>query len=225
MPTTTHPLFLLSTPFILWHCFWQYPTTPRPKAYPRVNFPPKKYQWYQDDICPFTFRFPVYAQVSYDTIFFDTIPEDPCWVNLYIPDLQATWHLTLKSLNKYPLEYLIQQSFTLAYQHSEKAEYIRTSEIHDSSRQLYGTLFYIGGDAASNIQFYLTDQIHWFVRGALYIRTTPNKDSLKPVIAFLQKDLDTLLTTFHWKPRQLHGQRHQSSITLYKPAPNPKNAI
>lgn len=195
---------------------------PRPIAYPRITFPPKEYQWYRDEVCPFRFRFPIYAQVNYDSVFFDTIPEDPCWVNLVIPDLNATWHLTLKSLQKYPLDLLVQQSHFLTYRHTQKAEYIREVPIQDSTRKLWGVLYMVGGDAASNIQFYLTDYEQWFVRGALYIRATPNEDSLLPVIRFLQADLDTLLASFQWKDRRLSGKRHErlmQSWTLEKTSP------
>ncbi|PIV58809.1 MAG: gliding motility lipoprotein GldD, partial [Bacteroidetes bacterium CG02_land_8_20_14_3_00_31_25] len=53
--------------------------------------------------------------------------------------------------------------------------------------------------AASNIQFYVTDSIRHFVRGALYFETKPNKDSLAPIINFIEQDVTHLVETLRWK--------------------------
>ena len=60
-------------------------------------------------------------------------------------------------------------------------------------------LFEVGGDAASTTQFYLTDKKKHFIRGALYFRTTPNADSLKPVVQFVRKDMEHMIQSFKWK--------------------------
>jgi gliding motility-associated lipoprotein GldD len=60
-------------------------------------------------------------------------------------------------------------------------------------------MFEIEGNAASNLQFYLTDSTHNFIRGALYFYAKPNYDSLAPVIDFLKKDVEHMITTFKWK--------------------------
>jgi gliding motility-associated lipoprotein GldD len=61
-------------------------------------------------------------------------------------------------------------------------------------------LFDIRGlGVASTYQFYLTDSIRHFVRGALYFDGPPNNDSLAPVIEFLKLDIDHLLNTFKWR--------------------------
>jgi gliding motility-associated lipoprotein GldD len=63
---------------------------------------------------------------------------------------------------------------------------------------VYGILYDIKGDAASNTQFFLTDSTHNFIRGALYFEVHPNKDSLAPVLEFINKDLVHLIETFEW---------------------------
>nr|MBP7389581.1 hypothetical protein [Chitinophagales bacterium] len=60
-------------------------------------------------------------------------------------------------------------------------------------------LYDVGGDAASNVQFFLSDSTHHFIRGALYFNTTPNTDSMAPIVAFVKEDLKQLLRTFEWK--------------------------
>ncbi len=189
---------------------------PRPKAYPRVELPPKAYQWYRDPVCPFEFKYPAYAQITYDTLFFDTVPEDPCWLNIRVPELGATIHLTYKSLRKHTLEEVLQQTYFMAYKHTIKADYIKERRVQDSTRRLVGVFYDIGGNAASNIQFYLTNGTEHFVRGALYIKAVPNIDSLRPVIEFIRKDLDTLVATFRWVPRRLEQVRQRRPIRLLR---------
>jgi len=52
------------------------------------------------------------------------------------------------------------------------------------------------------MQFYLTDSVRHFLRGSLYIRATPNIDSLKPVIEFLKTDVVRLIETLTWTTSQ-----------------------
>ncbi|HMR57748.1 MAG TPA: hypothetical protein PKC10_10525 [Cyclobacteriaceae bacterium] len=59
--------------------------------------------------------------------------------------------------------------------------------------------FSIGGNAATGKQFYATDSIKHFLRGALYFNSTPNEDSLNIVYNFLEKDMLHLVNTLKWK--------------------------
>lgn len=175
-----------------------YTTLPRPRGYPRVSLPPKGYREFASAVCPFTFEMPVYGEIAYDTLFFDTVAPHPCWVNIHVPALGATLHLTYKPLQDHTLTQLIQDAHFMAYKHTIKAEFIKEVPVDDSARHLYGTIYKIGGSAASNHQFYLTDQQKHFVRGALYIKAHPNIDSLQPIIAFLEEDLNHLIGTWQW---------------------------
>ena len=56
-----------------------------------------------------------------------------------------------------------------------------------------------GVEAASPFQFYLTDSVDHFVRGALYFNVVPNNDSLAPVIDYLKDDMRHMIETFEWK--------------------------
>ena len=57
----------------------------------------------------------------------------------------------------------------------------------------------MGGNAATASQFYLTDSVHHFLRGALYFDAAPNEDSLKPVNDFLLEDVRHMINSFKWK--------------------------
>ncbi|NOZ45910.1 MAG: gliding motility lipoprotein GldD, partial [Chlorobi bacterium] len=64
---------------------------------------------------------------------------------------------------------------------------------------VYGILYDIKGNAASSINFFVTDSTQHFLRGALYFNSKPNKDSLAPVVDFIRKDIVHLMETFKWK--------------------------
>ncbi|MCK5170865.1 MAG: gliding motility lipoprotein GldD, partial [Bacteroidales bacterium] len=65
-------------------------------------------------------------------------------------------------------------------------------------KDVYGILYEIEGNAASSVQFFLTDSIKHYIRGALYFNVEPNKDSLAPVINFVKEDIKILIESFEW---------------------------
>ncbi len=92
----------------------------------------------------------------------------------------------------------MEDSRTLAYKHSQKADAIQEQVFMNPSKNVYGLIYKIEGNAASPMQFFLTDSTNHFLRGALYIRDIPNIDSLKPVIDFLETDIVRLIETTTW---------------------------
>ena len=61
-------------------------------------------------------------------------------------------------------------------------------------------MFYqVGGNAASNTQFYLTDSIQHFVTGSVYFYSKPNYDSIMPASSYIKDDMKTLMETMKWK--------------------------
>jgi len=62
-----------------------------------------------------------------------------------------------------------------------------------------GMFFNVAGNAATAKQFFITDSVKHFLRGALYFDATPNEDSLGVVNDFLQVDMKHLINTLKWK--------------------------
>ncbi len=168
---------------------------PKPRGYFRINLPEKTYKQFDSSGFPYSFDYPKYATVLPNK---GRITE-PYWVNIGVPELKATVYLSYKSLKSEKLSALLEDSHTLLYKQSVKAESIEESEILLPERKVYGILFDVGGDAASPVQFYITDSTNHFIRGALYFYASPNKDSLAPVVGFMRKDILKLIDSFHWK--------------------------
>jgi gliding motility-associated lipoprotein GldD len=64
---------------------------------------------------------------------------------------------------------------------------------------VHGIFFHVGGNAATANQFFVSDSVKHFLRGALYFDTTPNEDSLNMVNRFLQQDMNHIINTLQWK--------------------------
>jgi gliding motility-associated lipoprotein GldD len=86
----------------------------------------------------------------------------------------------------------------MTYKHTAKATEIKDSLMRTSTG-ISGIFFEVGGNAATAKQFFLTDSIRHFIRGALYFDATPNADSLGIVNDFLETDMKHLINTFRWK--------------------------
>jgi gliding motility-associated lipoprotein GldD len=167
--------------------------TPKPRGFPRVEFAAKEYRVF-DSLCPYRFEHPVYSRVIPDT---DKISE-PCWINIEFPDFDGMIHISYKNVENNLYDF-IEDSRSLTYKHSIKADAIRETVYTDPEMQVHGVLYDIKGNTASSLQFYLTDSLRHFLRGSLYFNVEPNKDSLAPVIAYFKEDIVHLMETFEWK--------------------------
>jgi gliding motility-associated lipoprotein GldD len=171
---------------------------PKPRGYFYTSFPEKKYVLYQPEGYPYSFELPEYATVVKDTTFFDAAPENPWWINIDFPQFGGRIHVSYKDLRSNSFDKLINDAFNLTYKHSTKASAIDDSVMH-TPNGVHGVFFRVGGNAATANQFFVTDSVHHFLRGALYFDVTPNEDSLQPVNDFLLQDMKHLINTFKWK--------------------------
>ena len=174
----------------IWSC--REKPVPKPHGYYRIAFRNKSYHELQTGF-PYSFEIPGYSSVVPDPSPY----AEPFWINVEIPEHKAEIHLSYKKVQD-NLFIFTEESRELAYDHTQKASSIEEEVYLNPSRRVFGTLYHINGNAASPMQFYLTDSIRHFLRGAVYIRATPNIDSLKPVIGFLKADVIRLIETLRW---------------------------
>lgn len=186
-----HLLYLFFISFILVACTQNY--TPRPPGYMRIDFPEKKYVKY-DTNCPYTFDIPVYSKVNYDIKY----NAEPCWFNLEFPGYNGKIHISYKPINNNLADYS-EDSREFVYKHAIKADAIEEQIYEHEEKHVYGIIYDIKGNAASSLQFILTDSTKHFLRGALYFNTKPNKDSLAPVISFIRQDIVRIMESAEWK--------------------------
>ncbi|HOY48291.1 MAG TPA: gliding motility lipoprotein GldD [Flavobacteriales bacterium] len=185
--------FILLLSLGLISCGEEEVTMPRPRGYYRIDLPEKSYQTFES-ACPYSFEYPKYAVMQLDS----NRKGERCWANLVIPKLHATVHISYKDVKNDGGRF-IEDSRNLAYKHAAKASQIEEFLIRYPEKKVYGIIYEIGGNAASSIQFHVTDSTSHFLRGSLYFYAAPNADSLAPVLSFVRKDIDHLIETLAWK--------------------------
>lgn len=166
---------------------------PKPDGYIRVYYPEKEYTIFQD-AAPFEFEYPVYAEVVPHT----SKNTEPYWYDINFPGFNGTIYLSYK-IPGANVEAYIEDARTLVYKHSARSDGIVEIPFVDSTNRKYGILYELDGNVASPVQFFLTDSITHFLRGSLYFDTTPNRDSLNPVISFVEEDIMHMIETLKWK--------------------------
>jgi gliding motility-associated lipoprotein GldD len=169
-------------------------STPKPRGYLRIDFPEKEYRVFNQPSFPYSFQYPVYGKVVDD----NSRIAEKYWVNVDFPSYKARIHISYKDARG-RLDSLIEDSRTLAYKHAVKADAITEKLYTNPDTRVYGILYNLKGNTASSWQFFVTDSLKHFLRGALYFTVPPNKDSLAPVIDFFGKDLIKLMETVEWK--------------------------
>jgi len=176
-------------------CSGNHDYSPKPRGYFRIIFPKKDYQPYTAG-CPFTFEYPKYAVIEPDL----TPKAKPCWLNMQFKQFNGTLHLSYEHIqSKKEFNELIEDAHKLSFKHTVKATSIDEGVIRYPDRKVYGIYYTIDGNAASSIQFYLTDSTSNYIRGALYFNTEPRLDSIQPVLTFVKKDVDVMIKSFRWK--------------------------
>ncbi len=171
---------------------------PKPRGYYEITFPEKKYIKFEMPGYPYQFDYPVYSIIEKDTLFFDEKTENPWWINVNFTDLGGKVFISYKEISaQNSLDKLLEDSYQLSHYHTKKADYINEPVFH-TANNVHGVFYNVGGNSASVFQFYATDSVKHFLRGALYFDVTPNADSLKPVNDFLIDDIQKLVKSIRW---------------------------
>ena len=169
------------------------------RGYFKIELPQKKYRLFDKLGFPYSFEYPVYADIIPDSTFFDEKAENPYWININFPRFNGELHLSYKEIGRNKFDTLVDDAFKLAYkQHTSQASAIRPVRF-ELPNHVSGIYFTLKGNAATANQFFATDSISHFLRGALYFNVPPNEDSLKPVNEFLRQDMQHLIETLRWR--------------------------
>jgi gliding motility-associated lipoprotein GldD len=183
--------------FVILGCNSEY--TQKPRGYYKIELPKKQYQLFYQPGYPYSFEYPVYGKIVKDSLFFDEKAENPYWINIDFPSLNGRFYISYKEIGKNKFDSLVNDAYTLSYkQHTYRASAIQPEPFTTASG-IEGVFFTLKGNAATSSQFFATDTVKHFLRGALYFNVTPNEDSLAPVTNFLREDLRHLINTLRWR--------------------------
>jgi len=171
-----------------------YNYSPKPRAYFRINLPEKEYLTFNTTF-PYSFEYPVYSKI----ITGNKEENGKYWMNIYFPEYNATIHITYKKVSN-NLDSLSDNARKFVDKHISKATSIKEKTFENHNANVFSIVYDIkGNEVASPYQFYATDLKKHFIRGALYFNQQPNNDSLAPVIEFIEKDIDHMISTLKWE--------------------------
>ncbi|MGH2667214.1 gliding motility lipoprotein GldD [Flavobacterium sp.] len=161
---------------------------PKPKSYLSLNYPEPSYAQF-DANCGYSF--------NYNTIG-NVITEGDCNFKIEYPKLKATVYLNYKPV-KNNIDLLLRDAQKLTYEHVIKADGISEQPYVNKFKNSYGMFYEVGGNAASQSQFYLTDSTKHFLVGSVYFYAKPNFDSVLPAAEYVKNDLRVLMESLKWK--------------------------
>ncbi|MFB9055383.1 gliding motility lipoprotein GldD [Mariniflexile ostreae] len=190
-----HSFYLMALALLLMSCDENY--VPKPKGYLRLEYPEAQYVQTDMDV-PFTFETNTVG--AYLTSKKQAGTTESYAINIEHPLLKGTIFLTYKAIgnSKDNLLAFLKDAQSLPQKHMIKADGILEERYENREHNVYGMFYEVGGDAASQSQFYITDSINHFLTGSLYFYAKPNYDSILPAANYLKKDIKHIMETIKW---------------------------
>ena len=161
---------------------------PKPPGHLRLEYPLATYTKFESN-CPFEFAVNAHAVIK---------EKGSCGYTITYPKMKATLFLTYKPVQG-NLEQLLRDTQKLTYKHVIKADNILEQPFYNPKHKVYGMFYRVGGNAATNAQFYVTDSTRHFLSGSMYFYAKPNFDSIMPAADYIKNDMQNLMETIQWK--------------------------
>ncbi len=172
---------------------------PKPRTYPKIELPEHSYEITQPPHCPFTFEKNTACIIDDKQRPVLQEKYDNCWFNLYYADLHADVYFTyIPVSSRADYDKFVHDTYRIVNQVNKRSDYT-DERAFINKLGTAGVRFDFKGDAASPFQFFASDTTQHFVRGALYLNTKVDADSLAPVIQWLESDMNKILETIQWE--------------------------
>jgi gliding motility-associated lipoprotein GldD len=173
--------------FVMISC--QDDTMPKPNAYLRLDYPVADYVGFVSQ-CPFVFDINASAAKKLEI-------KEQCDITIQYPEMKASVFLTYKKIDN-NLEDLLRDAQNITYKHVIKADEIVEIPFLNAKDKVYGMFYEVGGNAATNSQFYVTDSLNHFISGSVYFYTKPNFDSIMPASSYIRDDMKKIMESIRW---------------------------
>lgn len=169
--------------------------SPKPRGFNRIDLPQHLYQNLPNQH-PYSFEYSKEAIIQLDTF----RNAEPHWIIVYYPKLNARIQFTYKPVKNDlgRLQSMMGDAAKLAFNHDKKA-YSITDKILTTKSGKRAVIFELEGEVPSPYQFFVTDSTKHYLRGAVYLMTATENDSLKPIIDYMKVDSRHILETLKWQ--------------------------
>lgn len=169
--------------------------SPRPVAFPRLDYPKMGYTTADSLPYPITFEYPAFATLEFPS----GTNNDQKWLNIRYERFKAMLFTSYyRGSEKSILQIMLENESVLNKQIPPYSR-IRKQEYQSEDNLLEGYIYEIGGNSANPLQFILTDKHKQLFRGALYFDYIPNRDSIKDILDGLTGDVRHLMESFKFK--------------------------
>lgn len=169
---------------------------PKPKAFLRLEYPKPEYKEVNTNL-PFTFE---KSNLTNNIVKIKTSKDQKTLgFEITYPSIKGTIYLTYKKIDGTSLQLFLLDAQNITQTHALKADAITKQPFVNFENRVYGMLYEIEGNAASQSQFYITDSINHFLVGSLYFYAKPNYDSILPAVNYIKKDIQHIMETLKWK--------------------------
>lgn len=181
-----HKYYILFLVLLMVRCNEE--TLPKPKGYLSLNYPKKSYE-----------KLNLKRPYSFDVATKTKILNQPKqWLKVKYPHLKASVDITYRPVNN-NLRELLLEAEKLVFEHTIKAEQIISTNYENKEKRVYGSMYDITGNSASQVQFHVTDSSKHFLKGSLFFYTKPNYDSILPAVDYIKKDMIRMMESLEWK--------------------------
>lgn len=161
---------------------------PKPSSQLRLEYPEARYVHFEN-ACPFTFDINSEAIIK---------EKSSCNFTIDYPKMKATIYLSYKPVTN-NINILLRDAQKLTYEHVIKADDIIEQPFLNPDNRVYGMFYEVDGNAATNAQFYVTDNIRHFIDCSVYFYAKPNFDSVMPAASYVKNDMQQLMESLRWK--------------------------
>jgi len=143
-------------------CGDQEMSIPKPRMYPKVDYPQRTATDFDQSYCDMSFQYPDYFKVVQDEYIFGSTPNHPCWFDLESSDLNSQLHCSyIEIKDRKHFDKLVQDAFKMTNKHNQKANYRKEQLIENKDEKVYGLLFeHEGPSIAPVYDFVRTDVLN-----------------------------------------------------------------
>jgi gliding motility-associated lipoprotein GldD len=161
---------------------------PKPQSFLLLEYPEAEYHRFKND-CPYSFVISKRSRIDFET---------GCKALISYPKLHANIHITYRRVDN-NLKQILSEADKLTTKHAIKADAIIPHPFENPEKKVFGVLFDVQGQSASNVQFHLTDSSNHVLTAALYFKIKPNYDSIYPAVEYIKNDMIKMMESFEWK--------------------------
>lgn len=180
-----HRFFIIIVLTLLFSC--KEDPIPKPKGYLSLSYADTSYEKFHINY-PYSFEVSAASKI---------VKQPKNWLKITYPKLKASVNITYRPVEN-NLNELLVEAEKLVFEHTLKADQISSNNYENQKNKVFGSMFDITGNSASQVQFHVTDSVKHFLKGSLFFHTKPNYDSILPAVEYIKKDMIHMMETTTW---------------------------